>query len=122
MTNITFFDDPGEAPRPRDQIRVESVDLEPYPDGRRVKVTLRITPFGPTDRPTVNITVRDEDQLELASASVIETMDNNLSLTLHLRGEDPPVGTHSIEVGLFYDSEDAHDSKITSLTLPSQPS
>jgi hypothetical protein len=118
MVDINFFGDPTQTPRPRDQIRVEDVTLEPYPDGRRVKVGLRITPFGPTDRPNLDIVVRDEEGKEAATMSVIETLENNFALTIHLRGEEVAHGTYDVEVRLFYDATSTQDSETASFVLP----
>jgi hypothetical protein len=118
MADITFFDDPGQAPQPRGQIRLEQVSLDPYPDGRRVKISLRTTPFGPTDRPNLEITVRNPAGDEVASMSVIESLENDLALTVHLRGEENPTGTYHVEVSLFYDPKTIQHSKTADFALP----
>ena len=118
MADIHFFDDPGSTPQPRDQIRIEDISLEPYPDGRRVKIAIRLTPFGPTDRPNVNITVRDEAGQEDATMSVIETLENDFALTIHLRGEETPKGRYTVEVALFYDAETIQDTQTARFRLP----
>jgi len=118
MADMTFFDDPGQTPQPRDQIRLEQVSLHPYPDGRRIKIGLRITPFGPTDRPNLEIAVRNPAGAEAASMSVIESLENDFALTIHLRGEDNPTGTYHVEVHLFYDPETIQHSLTASFALP----
>ena len=118
MTEINFFDS-AEAPQPRDAIRVEDLRLEPYSDGRRVKAALQITRFGPTDRPSLNILVRSEEGKEVAAMSVIETIDPNLTLTIHLRGEEVPQGTYEVEVQLYYEEPDrVQDTATANFTLP----
>lgn len=120
MAEISFFDDPGQAPQPRDQIRVETVKLEPYPDGRRVRMDLHVTPFGPADRPNLEISVQDEAGKQVASMSVIETMTNDLSLTIHLPAEAATAGgQYTVEVSLFYDPQSIQHTKATSVALPS---
>lgn len=118
MTDIHFFDDPGSAPQPRESIRVEHVALEPYPDGRRVKISLRLTPFGPADRPNLNIAVRDEAGLEVATMSVIESLESDFALTIHLRGAETPQGDYAVEVSLFYDPQTIQDTRTAQFTLP----
>jgi hypothetical protein len=118
MTDIHFFDDPGSTPQPRDEIRVEDISLDPYPDGRRVRIAIRLTPFGPTDRPNVNIAVRDEAGQEVTTMSVIETLENDFALTIHLRGEEVPKGNYTVNVELFYDPETVQYTKTAHFMLP----
>lgn len=120
MANISFFDDPGLVPQPRDQIRVESVTLKPYTDGRRVRVDVHITPFGPADRPNLDISVQDDHGNEVTSMSVIETMTNDLNLTFHLPAAAAVAGEHyTVTVKLFYDPQSIQHTGTARVALPS---
>ena len=55
MSNINFFES-NDVPQPRDKVKIERVDTQPYPDGWRVKVIVEVTPF--EDRPSLEIRVR----------------------------------------------------------------
>ncbi len=77
------FVDPSEAPVPPQEVRVRRIDLKPFPDRRRIKVHLELTPFH--ERPTLEVEVRDPDGEKVASTSIIETVDYQLEFTLHLR-------------------------------------
>lgn len=77
------FVDPAEAPLPPDEMSFRSVAVEPYPDGRRVGVRLAITPF--QVRPSIDLEVLDAEGVKLASSSIIEATDVEMSVTLHLR-------------------------------------
>jgi hypothetical protein len=106
--NLSFFPDPNLAPKPREEIQLESLDLTPYPDGRRVKVDLAITPFMPMDRPSLEISVTDEDENLVASLSVVETNTHALNLTVHLKTAEQPKGRYTFRVDLYYEQHIQH--------------
>lgn len=108
MANINFFDQ-NQVPRPREEVKLEEVTLTPYPDGQRVGLRVRITPFGPTDRPNLDVLVFTSDGQTLASdLSVVETVENDFTLTIHLREPDPD-GAYNVDVILYYEEGVAHD-------------
>lgn len=78
-----FFSDPTAIPLPPDEVRVKELRAEPWPDKRRVRVYLEITPF--QQRPNGNITITDAAGEEVASVSFIETIDPKMEFTIHLR-------------------------------------
>jgi hypothetical protein len=67
-----------------EQTRVQSLDVQPYADGERVRVNVRMTPF--LQRPHLEIKVTDANGDEVATASIVEPMTWKLELTMHLRG------------------------------------
>jgi hypothetical protein len=81
-----------------EETHITSLTAVPYPDGRRLRVNLEITPF--QTRPYIEVTLKDADNEEVASASVVEPMSWKLEFTLHLRGElrNP----FTLEAHLFY--------------------
>ena len=79
-----FFTDPSEAPLPPDEMRIRSLRAEPYPDGRRVKVLLEVTPF--QQRPSFELAIIDDSDREVACASIVEIMLPKIDLVMHLRG------------------------------------
>ncbi|MFM8319423.1 MAG: hypothetical protein ACKOC5_00800, partial [Chloroflexota bacterium] len=93
-----FFADPSEVPLPPDEVRIRSLLAEPYPDGRRVRVSVEIDPF--QRRPNAELAIEDAGGRELASASVIESMTRKFSMTLHLRGDVS--GPLTLTATLFY--------------------
>jgi hypothetical protein len=99
--NIDFFADPGLSPKPRAEIRIEELSLQPYSDGRRVRVEMQLTPFAPADRPNIEITVQNRDGTEVASLSIIETVHRVLGVTIHLR-EPEPQGQYEFVAELYY--------------------
>jgi hypothetical protein len=102
---------------PRDQVRLERVAATPYPDRRRVKVEIDITPF--REQPNLEISIRRDDGLLTASSSVVAVMHFKVAFNLHLRGMDDPAGTYTVRVQLYYDEAAApQDSRDADLIVP----
>lgn len=101
MSNLTFYEDPEEIPLPvpREEMRFESVQAEPYPDGRRVKLTFKLKPF--MERPSVEAWVTNASGHVVATLSLIEALDQEFDFTVHLRGPQPS-GPHTLRLELFY--------------------
>lgn len=108
----------GEPPKPREEIRLESVSPASYSDGRRVKVSIEVTPFGPDDRPNLHINILNNNRDSVASMNVVEALDRLLVFTVHLRGDEVPHGHYEVEVQLFFDPAHIQDSITESFTLP----
>jgi hypothetical protein len=77
------IEDPSDAPVPPEEVRVRSIELQPYPDRRRVRTVLNLTPF--QSPPDIDITVRDAREQEVSSLSIIGATEPKMSLTIHLR-------------------------------------
>ena len=95
--DLKFFDDPGQAPRSPEQVRITGVRAEPLPDGRRVAVSISLTPF--LEKPSLDVTLLRGD-VEVRSLAVIEAMEHEMQLTLHL----PPLnasGSYRARVDLL---------------------
>ena len=93
-----FFPEDGLARVTPEETHITGLTAEPYPDGRRLRVNLSITPF--QTRPHIEIILRDAHQEEVASVSVVEPMSWNIEFTMHLRGElDNP---YTLEARLYY--------------------
>ena len=94
-----FFSDPTEVPLPPDEIRIRSLRAEPWPDGRRVRIYFEIDPF--QVRPNAEIRIFDQDEVEVASLNVVETMERKMEFTMHIRRGDLR-GHFQVEALLFY--------------------
>jgi hypothetical protein len=77
------FVEPDQAPVPPEQVRVLALHATPLADGRRVKVAVALTPF--LERPDVELRILDPHAQTLAEADVIECVDHDFEVTLHLR-------------------------------------
>jgi hypothetical protein len=78
-----FLLDPQVARLPSEETRFLDLRAEPYPDGKRVRVNLELTPF--LHRPEIELTLTDPTGQTFTSATVIETAGRKLEHTLHIR-------------------------------------
>lgn len=85
--DITFFDDPLEGPKPRDEVRIKQIGLFVYEDLRRVAVGVELTRF--RERPSLEITIINARGEPAGSLNMIETLTPNFTLTMHLRDQEP---------------------------------
>ncbi len=94
-----FFQDPSEIPLPPDKVRIRELHAEPFSDNRRVRIRLEITPF--LQRPNCEIHVLDENGNQVASLSIIESIDPKMDFTIHLRIKEP-TGRFTIKSDIYY--------------------
>ena len=94
-----FFQDPNDVPLPPEEVRIREFTVEPWPDGRRVRVNVELTPF--QKRPNGEINIKNGDGEEVASVSFIETIDPNIQFTMHLRTLET-LGEYTITATVFY--------------------
>ena len=106
---IHLFNDANLAPQPKDKIRIESFSARPYPDGFRVKVNLKLTPF--QERPNLVIDARRDDGFQVSDLDIIATMHYDNEFTMHIRGLDDPVGSYTMTAELYYESRDPPQDK-----------
>jgi len=107
--------------KPPDEIRLESLAVEPMPDGRRVKVQIEMTPF--RDQPNIELALLDEAGRPAGGTTVIGAMNFRLALTLHLRGEVQPGGAYRARATLYYDDPSTPVHRVeTAFRLPSAAS
>jgi hypothetical protein len=98
-----FFRDSSEIPLPPEDVRILHLQADPWPEGRRVRVLIEITPF--QKRPSGELSVIDDQGNEVANLTFIETIDPKMELTLHLRFPNPQ-GRFSVNAKLFYNQTD----------------
>ncbi len=94
-----FFQDPNAIPLPPNEVRIKSLHAEPWPDNRRVRVTLEVTPF--QRRPSGEVAIINPLGEEVASVSIIESIVPRMEFNMHLRGENT-AGEYRITATLFY--------------------
>lgn len=112
--DIPFFE-PEQMPQPRENIKVETLDAEAYPDGRRVRVTVKMTPF--SERPSLVIEALNTVGDVLAQVDVLEAMTKQVSLTLHLRGPLPePQAT--VRAQLYFEGSPPQHIREVTIALP----
>jgi hypothetical protein len=114
--DLNFVSDPNLAPKPRGEIRIESLIGTVLPDGNRISVDLRITPFLPTDRPNLAIELRNANGILLTSTHIIETVRDQIRITLHLPAELDE-NTLTLQTYLYYAEEELQASAATNIFL-----
>jgi hypothetical protein len=114
---INIFDNPNHVPKPKGEIRIESVEVTPYPDRYRIHTEINVTPF--RERPNLLIVLRDSQQKVLNELNVIETMHPQMEFTLHIRNVDDPAGDYQLDVELFYETRNPpQDEQSVQFTIP----
>jgi hypothetical protein len=110
---IEFFDDPLKGPHSREDVRFNQLGLYVYDDRRRIAVGFDITPF--LERPSVEVTITNAAGEVAANLTVIEAMQPNFNLTMHLRDKNP-ADPYQIEAILFYQATDGERKLVDSMT------
>jgi hypothetical protein len=93
------IDEPPENALAPEQVRFLDVKVEPWPDGKRVRVHISLTPF--KQRPNLEVTIENESGEEIASTTIIESMMPRLVFTMHLR-TDNLAGAFILQSRLVY--------------------
>lgn len=105
-----FFTDPSEVPLPPEEVRIQNLKVEPWSDGKRVRVYMEVDPF--QKRPSAEIEVKNQAGETVATVSVIETMDRKMEFNLHLR-EKESRGTYQLSAVLYYsESEETEGDQV----------
>lgn len=116
--DIPFF--PNDVvPRPKDEIRIEELEVVPYPDRVRVFIHVKVTPF--QERPNLLLVAHDAEDRAVSELNVIETMHFDMEFTMHLRNVQypDPAGVYTLTVDLFYETRNPpQDRRIESFTIP----
>ena len=108
---------PEYAPKPREEVKIEALDVAIYPDRMRVLVHVHVTPF--MERPNLLISVRNDTDRLVGELNIIETMHNDMEFTLHLRGVDNPTGWYTVEADLFYETrKPPQDNRVEAFEIP----
>jgi hypothetical protein len=98
MTMDFFFPEDHLDRATPEETRITSLSAEPYPDGYRLHVYIEMTPF--QKRPHLEVTLKDGNGDEVASASVVEPLTWKIEFTMHIRGE--LLNPYTLEAKLFY--------------------
>lgn len=112
-----FFLDPNVERFPPESVRLLDLRAEPYPDGRRVRVGLELTPF--LQRPSLELELTDSQGHSCGSASLIEPMGWKLELTLHIRAQQsPPLHPLTLTAILLYADLGETDRRQITFDIP----
>jgi hypothetical protein len=107
----------AQAPRPREEVRIQAVTITPYPDRFRVHLRLQVTPF--LERPNLLIVAHDEQDRVVSELNVIETMHHDMEFTIHIRNVSDPAGVYTLTTDLFYETRNPpQDRRVETFTIP----
>lgn len=100
---------PPENGLPPADVRILSLRAEPWPeDARRVRIHLEVTPF--LERPNLEVTITDAEGEEVASVSIIESIDDRMVFTMHIRKEEI-IGQYGLAASIAYPEAGQVDQK-----------
>jgi hypothetical protein len=103
--------------QPRENVRIEALEVTPYPDRFRIHIHIRVTPF--MERPNLLLTARDEHDRVVSELTIIETMHHDMEFTMHLRGVEEPAGLYTMSATLFYETtHPPHDEVVEAFDIP----
>jgi hypothetical protein len=112
--DILLYD---QAPKPKNEIKIEELETVVYPDRFRLYVHIRVTLF--EERPNLLLTARTAEGKVAAESNIIETMHHDMEFTLHLRGLPDPAGTHTLTVDLYYETRNPpQDRRVVKFVVP----
>ncbi len=74
---------PPDEALPPEKVRITELKVEPWEDGRRMRVQVEVTPF--EKRPNLTAVITGLDGEEITSTSIVEVMDLKMVFTMHLR-------------------------------------
>lgn len=114
---INLFNDASLVPQPKHKIRIEEFGVAPYPDGFRVKVNIKLTPF--QERPNLVIKAHRSDGVQVSDLDVIATMHYDNEYTMHIRGVDNPAGDYILTAELYYETRNPpQDARSIDFVIP----
>jgi len=100
---------------PPEETRILALTADPYPDAKRVRINLEMTPY--RVRPHLDMVVLDPTGKEIATVSIIEPMAWKQEFTIHLRAARLD-GKYKLIMRLFYPPTDEEDPKLFRLDIP----
>ncbi len=95
---------PSLTPPPQDDIKILSFDAEPYPDGRRVRVKLVLSPF--LQGPNGEISLTNQDDELLTTINIVNIFIPENEFTLHIPESKSLPGSYTVNVEVFYIEEE----------------
>ena len=98
--DIMFQDSQADL-LPPESVRILKLKVDPFPDGKRVRLMVELTPF--QKKPSGDIFITNQENEIVTSASFIEAITSKFDMTLHLRSHQP--GLYIAKLTLFYISE-----------------
>lgn len=87
---------------------MRELEVAPYPDGRRIRVDIRVTPF--LERPNIALSIIGPHGDTVSESAVVEADHPDLTLTMHLRRPSEE-GEYTLRGVLSYAEDRAQDAR-----------
>ena len=114
MSLVNPFMQPEDG-LPPNEVRLTELRAEPWPDAsRRVRIHLQLTPF--LERPDIEVVIVGADGKDISRIDIIETIDDQMTFTMHLRGEQIS-GQFTLRANLIYPEIGLVDKKDAPFTI-----
>ncbi len=98
--------------------RLLDLRAQPYPDGKRLQITLELTPF--QQKPYLELTLTDSSGEVVATTTVVEPVSWWLDLTLHIRKHVATTGgVYKLAVMLSFPDLGEIDHRDLTVEIPS---
>jgi hypothetical protein len=108
-----------EEPTPPDRVLLRSVEIDPYPDRRRLKIRLELTQF--QEPPDIEIVILDSAGEEVANSCIIQPTQNVMQPTIHLRRQ-PIDEHHTARILIRNDESEIETQEEKSFLIPGSSS
>ena len=106
--NEIEFTNPNDIPQPPSNVELEEISAELYPDHKRLRVMIKLTPF--QKKPSAKVTIKDPEGHLVKSAHLVQILDPISEITIHLP-QQIPTGTYQLLVRAYYLVEKDLDSE-----------
>jgi len=100
-----------------EETKINALSAKPYPDGRRLRVNLEVTPF--QKRPYIEVILTDAEGDEVASTNIVEPLSWKLEFTMHIRGELS--NPYTLNARLYYPDGPSTEPSIYSFDVEPDP-
>lgn len=70
---------------PPDEVKVVEFTSNDYPEGKRIRLRIKFTPFH--EVPSAEKLINNEEGNKLSTTRIIETIDTSTEITVHLPGK-----------------------------------
>lgn len=101
--NQIQFTNSNDIPQPPSDIELEEISAELYPDHKRLRVRIRLTPF--QKKPSAEVIVKDQEGHLVKTAHLVQVLEPVSEITIHLPSQIP-AGSYQLFVRAFYLSEE----------------
>jgi len=113
----SFLPDPEDVLFPPVDTRLVDLQAEPYPDGKRIRVVLDLTPF--QQKTYIDLDLKDSTGVIATTTNIVEPAVNKLELTLHI--DRPPSGAtaqYTLSAAVYYPDLGEVDRRLLGIVLP----